>query len=214
MKAIRNFNSKMQYRRFGKTEKKLSVITLGGMRYKKAMQKPREKVSTESLDHGAQMTRLALEHGINHIETAWGYGNSEYNYGKILNQVLKIPRDTYWLMTKGHPKKPQDVRPLIEEQLRGLQTDHIDLYAWHGINTEERFQYALETIKELLKLKEEGVLGNIGFSTHGQLPLICRAIETGLFDFVNLHYYYFFPAPSRRRSTRSGARYGRFHHLS
>ena len=47
-------------------------------------------------------------------------------------------------------------------------------------------------VEELLKMKAEGIIKHIGFSTHGPLSVILKAIETDLFDFVNLHYYYFF----------------------
>jgi predicted aldo/keto reductase-like oxidoreductase len=48
------------------------------------------------------------------------------------------------------------------------------------------------SVEELLKLKEEGIIKHIGFSTHAPLEAIIKAIETDMFDFVNLHYYYFF----------------------
>ncbi|MDP3181083.1 MAG: aldo/keto reductase, partial [Bacteroidota bacterium] len=47
-------------------------------------------------------------------------------------------------------------------------------------------------VEELLKMKEEGIIKHVGFSTHAPLDVILKAIETDLFDFVNLHYYYFF----------------------
>ena len=47
-------------------------------------------------------------------------------------------------------------------------------------------------MEELYRLKEEGIIGHLGFSTHAPLGVIISAIETGYFEFVNLHYYYFF----------------------
>jgi hypothetical protein len=46
-------------------------------------------------------------------------------------------------------------------------------------------------VEELLKLKEQGLIGSVGFSTHGSVRQMCDAIDSNLFDFVNLHYYYF-----------------------
>ena len=192
--AIRNQRHPMQYRRFGRTEKMLSVITLGGMRYTHGWESPRDQVPAETIAECVTMTQMALDAGINHIETAHGYGKSEYCYGQVLNQELRVPRDRYNLMTKGGPMSPEDVRRSIDEQLKGLQTDHIDLYGWHGINNRETLNAVLKSgaIEELLKLKAEGVIGDVGFSTHGPLDVVMDALATGLFSFVNLHYYYFY----------------------
>lgn len=195
MSTIRNQRAPMQYRRFGRTGQHLSVITLGGMRYVDSWAQPRDQIPPEMIDQCARVTRAAFDAGINHIETAHGYGRSEHCYGRVLNQVLKVPRSTYHLMTKGAPRSAADARRLIEEQLKGLQTDHIDLYGWHGINslaTLKEITASGGAVEELLKMRQEGLIGALGFSTHGRMETICAAIATGLFSFVNLHYYYFF----------------------
>jgi predicted aldo/keto reductase-like oxidoreductase len=98
-------------------------------------------------------------------------------------------------MTKGAPKTGDETKQVIEEQLKATKLDHFDLYAWHGINTKERLQQAAAPggpLDVLKRLQEQGVIGKIGFSTHGDYPAILSAISSDLFDFVNLHYYYFF----------------------
>jgi predicted aldo/keto reductase-like oxidoreductase len=192
---IRNHRAPMQYRRFGKTGQRLSVVTLGGMRYANGWGEPRDQPSREMIEQCARITRLALDAGINHIETAHGYGKSEHCYGRVLAEELAIPRDRYHLMTKGGPRSAGEVRALVEAQLKALRTDRIDLYAWHGINSEDTLRQVCAAggaVEALLQLKAEGVIGAVGFSTHGPVEVICDAIGTGLFDFVNLHYYYFF----------------------
>lgn len=185
----------MHYRKFGKTGKEISVITLGGMRYNNSWQDPRDVVSTETLDQCANCVKLAFKHGINHIETAHGYGKSEHCYGRVLNDILAIPRKNYFLMTKGAPQTGAETRAFVEAQLKALKTDHIDFYGYHGINNRAIFENACATggpVEALVKLKDEGIIGHVGFSTHGPLDVIQDAIATNLFDFVNLHYYYFF----------------------
>ena len=192
--SIRNFNPNMEYRRFGRTERKLSVITLGGMRFVEGGGQPREEPSDKMLEHGAAVTKMALECGINHIETAWGYGKSEYCFGKVLNEILKVPRERYHLMTKGNPMTAAETREKVEAQLKGLQVDHIDLYAWHGINTPELLEVVKDPngpVAELKKMQSEGLIGTLGFSTHGPMNVISQAVETDFFDFFNVHYYYF-----------------------
>jgi predicted aldo/keto reductase-like oxidoreductase len=184
----------MQYRRFGRTDQWLSNITLGGMRYHDGWTGPRDQPSTKMIDQCVAVTAKAFDSGINHIETAYGYGKSEHCYGIALNEVLKTPRDRYHLMTKGNSKTADEMRRLVEEQLTALQTDHIDLYAWHGINNPEKLTYATKAggpVEELLKMRDEGIIGEVGFSTHGPVDVIIDALATGLFSFVNLHYYYF-----------------------
>ena len=67
----------MEYRRFGKTEEKISVITLGGMRFKHGWTPPRNHLPKDSIENCISTTRMALDLGINHIETAHGYMKSE-----------------------------------------------------------------------------------------------------------------------------------------
>jgi len=79
--------------------------------------------------------------------------------------------------------------------LGAVKTNYFDFYAWHGINTPELLEMACAKggpVEELIKMKNEGIIGHVGFSTHAPLAVILKAIETDLFDFVNLHYYYFF----------------------
>jgi len=189
------YKPKMEYRRFGKTNKMVSVIALGGMRYKHTGSEPRDQIPPETLSQCRDTVEKALEQGINLIETAWGYGKSEHVYGKVLNDVLKIDRSSYFIMTKGNPKTAEEMRRMVSLQLKALKTDYIDFYAWHGINTLELLTIACAPggpVEELILMKREGIIGHVGFSTHAPLEVILKAIECDLFDFVNLHYYYFF----------------------
>lgn len=190
----RNEKSGMEYRRFGKTDKALSVITLGGMRYIDGWSKPRDEPHRAMIDQAKRCLSRALELGINHIETAYGYGKSEYCYGVALRE-LAVPRQNYFLMTKGDPESADATHRMIEEQLKGLGVDKIDLYGYHGLNNAGRRDIALKKggpVETLLRYREQGVIGHVGFSSHAPLNVLCSTIESGLFDFVNLHYYYFF----------------------
>lgn len=184
----------MEYRRFGKTEENISVITLGGMRFKHGWNQPRSLLPNESIQNCIEITRQALELGINHIETAHGYMKSENLYGEALKE-LGTPRESFKMMTKGAPMTGEETRALVEEQLKSLKLDYLDFYGWHGINNEERLKAAVKPggpVEVLHRLREEGLIRHIGFSTHGSLDIIQEALNTDLFSFVNLHYYYFF----------------------
>jgi hypothetical protein len=158
MKII-NQQPSMQYRKFGKTNRWLSTITLGGMRYHDGWSEPRDQPTTQMIDQCADIVARAFAQGVNHIETAYGYGRSEHCHGIALNDVLGWRRDAYHLMTKGNADSADGIRRCVDEQLTGLKTDHIDLYAWHGINTAEKLAHFTRSggpIEELLKMKEEG----------------------------------------------------------
>ena len=184
----------MEYRRFGKTDELISVITLGGMQIKHGWVSPRAHLPAESIRNCIETTRQAFEVGINHIETAHGYMKSENLYGITLKE-LGTPRHEFKMMTKGSPMTGGETRKLVEEQLTSLKLDFVDFYGWHGINNEERLLAAIKPggpVETLHRLKEEGLIRHIGFSTHAALDIILQALDTDLFSFVNLHYYYFF----------------------
>ena len=184
----------MEYRRFGKTEELISVITLGGMRFKHGWTPPRNHLPKDSIEHCISTTRVALDLGINHIETAHGYMKSELLFGHALKE-LGVPRKQFKMMTKGAPMSGDETRSLIEEQLEALGLDHVDFYGWHGINNKELLKIAVEKngpVETLHRLKDEGLIRHVGFSTHAPLDTILDAMQTGLFSFINLHYYYFF----------------------
>jgi len=184
----------MEYRRFGKTEENISVITLGGMRFKDGWNPPRTYLPSDSVRNCIEITRQALALGINHIETAHGYMKSENLYGLALKE-LGTPRESFKMMTKGAPMTGEETRALVEEQLDSLNLDYLDFYGWHGINNEERLKAAVKSggpVEVLHQLREEGLIRHVGFSTHGSLEIILQALNTNLFSFVNLHYYYFF----------------------
>ena len=119
---ILNFKPPMEYRRFGKTERRISVITLGGMRFKHGWDDPIDEIPEDSLEECVNTVKSAMNCGINHIETAFGYKKSENLYGLALNRELNIPRSHYYLMTKSGPKDYNEMLKRVEEQLKALRT--------------------------------------------------------------------------------------------
>ena len=103
----------MNYRRFGRTELTMPVITCGGMRYQFKWQDvtPREVPSDSQANLEACIER-ALELGINHFETARGYGTSEMQMGRILP---RFPRDKILVQTKVAPhRSAREFRRMVE----------------------------------------------------------------------------------------------------
>ncbi|MDY7016075.1 MAG: aldo/keto reductase [Cyanobacteriota bacterium] len=173
----------MRYRRFGKTHLSLSVFSLGTMRCLASAATARATIER------------AIASGINHIETARGYGKSEEYLGSAL-QDLSVPRERVKITTKLPPvPDAETMRSWIEESLARLKLDFLDGLALHGLNTWEHLNWVLRPDGCMQAVREAvaaGKVKHVGFSTHAPLEIILAAIHTGLFEFVNLHYYYFF----------------------
>lgn len=138
----------------------------------------------------------AIAKGINHLETARGYGKSEQYLGNILKTELPVSREQLHITTKLPPTPDASLmRQWLDESLERLQLDYLDCLAIHGINTWEHLAWiespsgCMQAVKEAVN---QGRVQHVGFSTHAQLDVILAAINTDLFEFVNLHYYYFF----------------------
>ncbi|CAD0220601.1 aldo/keto reductase [Planktothrix agardhii CCAP 1459/11A] len=171
----------MRYRRFGKTNLDFSVFSLGTMRY------------LASSENAYLTIKKAISLGINHIETAQGYGESESFLGAAILGGLSIERSQFYITTKITPDSNPDVlEKKIDQSLKRLNLDYLDCLAIHGINTREHLEQTLQGLSGVEKAIADGRVHHLGFSTHAPLEVILSAIQTDLFQFVNLHYYYFF----------------------
>jgi predicted aldo/keto reductase-like oxidoreductase len=182
----------MLYRRFGRTELQMPVFSCGGMRYQSSWQdaKPEEIPAEVQANLEATIHR-ALDLGVNHIETARGYGSSEMQLGWILP---KLPREKLIVQTKVSPRETaKEFLETFEMSMSLLKLDHVDLFSLHGINNAELLDWSLRPggcLEAARQLQREGRVRHIGFSTHGSRQLILDAVETGEFDYVNLHWYW------------------------
>jgi hypothetical protein len=148
-------------------------------------------IPADSQRHLEATIRRSLELGINHLETARGYGTSEVQLGRILP---KLPREKLIVQTKVAPTdNSRKFRRTVEKSLSNLRLDYIDLLGLHGVNTPELLDYSLHPggcLDTARKLQKQGKVRFIGFSTHAPTDVIVQAIATGQFDYVNLHWYY------------------------
>src|SRR3954465_9895708 len=133
----------MKYRRFGRTELAMPVFSCGGMRYQFKWEdvKPNEIPPENQANLEATIHR-ALELGINHIETARGYGTSEMQLGQVLP---KLPRDKMIIQTKVSPMaSAKDFLDTFEKSMKYLRLDYVDLLSFHGINNRELLDWTLK----------------------------------------------------------------------
>src|ERR1051325_11270249 len=182
----------MKCRRFGRTELAMPVFSCGGMRYQfKWQDVPPQDIPAENQDNLEATIHRALELGINHIETARGYGSSEMQLGRILPS---LPRDKIIVQTKVAPHRdPEAFLRTFEKSLRYLRLDHVDLLALHGVNHRQFLQWSLGKngcVAAARKLQRDGRVRFVGFSTHATTDIILEAVNSNEFDYLNVHWYF------------------------
>lgn len=178
-------------RRYGRTGLAMPVFTCGGMRYQQSWEDEElDKVSADNQKNLEQCIHRAMELGINHIETARGYGTSEIQLGLVLP---KLPREKLIVQTKVSSRDADEFLKNFDRSMKKLQLDYVDLLSLHGINNREVLQQSLRkggALEAARKIQSEGRARFIGFSTHGACDVIGETIATDEFDYVNLHWYW------------------------
>ena len=129
-----------------------------------------------------QMVDEAMAGGVNYYDTAWGYhnGNSELALGKAL---ARYPREKFYIADKfpgydlaNMPK----VKEIFEEQLKKCQVDHFDFYLFHNVcemNIDAYLDPKYGIYDYLMEQKKNGRIRRLGFSCHGNLPVLKRFLE-------------------------------------
>jgi predicted aldo/keto reductase-like oxidoreductase len=182
----------MKYRRYGKTELQMPVVTCGGMRYQWKWQdvQPKEIPPDNQANLDATIRR-AMELGITHIETARGYGTSEMQLGWVLP---RLPREKLIVQTKIAPMADaKDFVKTFRRSMDYLQLDHVELLSLHGINNRQLLEFSMRPggcLDAARKLQKEGKCRWVGFSTHATTDIILEAVESGGFDYMNVHWYF------------------------
>lgn len=179
-------------RPFGRTGIQMPLLTCGGMRYQHKWQDiPMSEVPAEGQANVEACIRHALELGINHIETARGYGSSEMQLGRILPT---LPRDKIIVQTKVAPTEdPKEFLETFEKSLSLLGLEHVDLFSMHGINNRQLLEWTLRPggcLEVAQKLKREGRVKHLGFATHATPEVILEAVQSGAFEYMNFHWYF------------------------
>jgi predicted aldo/keto reductase-like oxidoreductase len=182
----------MRYRRFGRTNLQMPVFSCGGMRYQQSW----SDVPWDQVDQAGQANleatiQRSVEVGINHIETARGYGSSEMQLGPVLKQ---FPREKLIVQTKVMPKPTaREFRETFETSMKYLGLDQVELLSLHGINHLGHLDEVLRPggcLEVCRELQRDGRIRSVGFSTHATPDVISAAIRSDEFDYVNLHWYF------------------------
>lgn len=172
----------MQYRPYGKQGYDVSLFGMGCMRFPR-IEKDDGTVVVD-LEKSYELVRYAVDHGVNYFDTAYGYHSQQSE--AVLGEALRGRREKVKIATKqpfGVMKTQADIRINLENTLKKLQTDYIDVYlihcidasSWEGIK--ER-----NIIAEFEKFKQEGLIKAIAFSYHGDFPLFKEVL--GSYDWA------------------------------
>ncbi|GAC1672140.1 MAG: aldo/keto reductase [Candidatus Acidiferrum sp.] len=160
----------MKYRNLGRTGEKVSIVGLGGYHI------GNQSDEKESIS----IIRAAIDKGVNFLDNFWDYndGASEIRMGKAL---LDGYRQRAFLMTKidGHTKKAAGRQ--IDESLRRLQTDHIDLLQFHEVirpGDPDAIFATNGSLEAVLEAKNSGKVRYIGFTGHKSPDIHLKMLET------------------------------------
>lgn len=161
----------LEKRRLGRTNLEVSAVSFGALPIQRCTLEEAEPVLVE-----------ALQAGINFIDTARAYSDSEEKIGTYLAK----DRNKYYLATKSMERSYEGMKRDIELSLQTMQTDYINLYQIHNIKRREDLDAVLQddgALRALQEKKQEGKIGFIGVTGHN-FDLLTEAIATDYFDTV------------------------------
>jgi len=168
------------YRKNMKNGDELSILGFGCMRFPRKFADIQEQIV------------YAIENGVNYFDTAYIYPGSEENLGAVLAQGY---RDRVKIATKMPPyliRKTVDFDKIFNNQLRRLQTDHIDYYYMHmltEVSVWERLT-ALGVLDWIAEKKRTGAIGQVGFSYHGGREEFVKLADAYDWDICLMQYNY------------------------
>ncbi len=159
-------------RKLGKTEISTSLLGLGG-----AFALARRG----GADNSAKIIHRAVELGVNYIDTAPTYQDSETNIGLAVENI----REKVILASKTLDRTYDGTMRLFENSLKQLKTDYLDIYQLHGVHSQADLERALApdgALKALKALQDEGVIRYTGITGHKNPEILKRALKEFDFD--------------------------------
>lgn len=173
----------MKQVRLGRTNLRVTRLGWGGI--------PIQRVTEKE---AIALIRSVVEMGVNLIDTARGYTDSESKIGKALEGI-----DQEVILSSKSLVRTKQITEEVKASLRELKVEKIDLYHLHNITRQEDYERAMGpagAYEGLLRMREEGKIGFIGITSHN-LTVLRRAIEEDRFDVVMVCYSFLEPDAER-----------------
>ena len=161
-------------RPLGKTGVPVTILGLGGEGVLRTWERHGEAVA---------VIHRALERGITYCDTAPAYSGSQDYYGEALGDF----RSRVFLASKTHDRTRDGSLRLLEQSLKRLRTDHLDLWQLHDLNTSEELNVIFSTdgaIHPLARARHEGMVRFVGITGHYDPAVLAEAIRRYPFDTV------------------------------
>ena len=165
----------METRPFGKIGKSFPILSFGGQRIVD------EHHCTEA--EAIRIVNTAIDRGIKYFDTAWLYsgGQAETRMGK----VVKHRRSEMWIATKTWDPTREGARRQLEESLKRLQTDHVDEWRLHNMESYARLDaFTCEggALEAAISAKEAGLVGHVSISGHTDPQILIEAFNRYPFE--------------------------------
>ena len=169
----------MEYRENKRLNARVSLLGFGGMRF------PTDGEGKIREAEAAGMLRRALEGGVNYFDTARAYSDSEEKVGAAFAGM----RDKIIISTKTQAVTAEGMRKDLEESLRALQTDYIDIYQFHNPAFCPKPGDGSGLYEAMQEAKAKGMIRHIGITNH-RLTVAHEAIDSGLYETLQFPFSY------------------------
>lgn len=167
---------RMPLRPLGRTTHQVAIFSLGG-------QATLEQSGTA--EESERIISRALDLGVNYIDTAAAYGRGISE--RYIGSVMKTRRKEVFLASKTHNRSYDGSMRLLEQSLKNLQTDHLDLWQLHNVRTQDDLDRIFSNdgaIKALEKARDEGMVRYLGITGHYDPLVLRKGIEQYPFDTI------------------------------
>jgi aryl-alcohol dehydrogenase-like predicted oxidoreductase len=171
-----NVDPPVPERPLGRTGHQVRLFSLGG-------QATIEQPGTREVSHA--IINRAIDLGVNYIDTAAAYGRGISQ--TYIGEVMATRRHEVFLASKTHDRTRDGSLRLLEESLRLLQTDHLDLWQLHNVRTDEQLDTIFGrngAIEALQQARDEGIVRFLGITGHYDPAPLIRALNEFDFDTI------------------------------
>jgi hypothetical protein len=173
----------MPERALGRTGHKVRLFSLGG-------QATLEKAGTR--DESMAIVNRAIDLGVNYIDTAAAYGRSREPGSttppisqSYIGEVMKTRRREVFLASKTHDRTRDGSLALLDESLKLLNTDHLDLWQLHNVRTDEQLEQIFGkdgAIEALTRARDQKMVRFLGITGHFDPAILAKGLERFPFD--------------------------------